>query len=101
MWRRRSVCHRRVHPASPDETEAAKFFNVAARERAGGRVRRIAVLSIIGSDRFTAGYGAAKVVDEEAMLLGPIPAGVQRSQRSQVGGRRTCQRGETSRVPPW
>ncbi|MGH8983689.1 MAG: hypothetical protein ACRDY6_07410 [Acidimicrobiia bacterium] len=30
-------------------------------------------VSIIGTDRFTAGYGAAKAAHERAMLSGPIP----------------------------
>jgi len=35
-------------------------------------VRRMVVVSIIGTDRFTAGYGVAKVAHEQAMLSGPI-----------------------------
>jgi hypothetical protein len=46
-------------------------------ERAG--VRRMVVVSIIGIDRFTAGYSAAKVAHEHAMLAGPIPVRVLRS----------------------
>ncbi len=69
--------------ASPDERAATEFFTAAARnlhevgERAG--VRRMVVVSIIGCDRFTAGYGAAKVAHERAMLSGPIPARVLRA----------------------
>ena len=37
------------------------------------------VVSIIGIDRFTGGYGAAKVAHEQAMLSGPIPARVLRA----------------------
>ena len=50
---------------SPDQETATGFFTAAARnlhgagERAG--VRRMIVVSIIGCDRFTAGYNAAKV----------------------------------------
>jgi uncharacterized protein YbjT (DUF2867 family) len=37
------------------------------------------VVSIIGIDRFTAGYNAAKVAHEKAMLAGPIPVRVLRA----------------------
>jgi uncharacterized protein YbjT (DUF2867 family) len=37
------------------------------------------VVSIIGTDRFTAGYGVAKIAHEQAMLSGPIPAQVLRA----------------------
>jgi len=56
---------------SPDQKAATEFFTAAARnlhqagERAG--VRRMVVVSIIGIDRFTAGYGAAKIAHEKAM----------------------------------
>jgi uncharacterized protein YbjT (DUF2867 family) len=68
---------------SPDQEAATAFFTTAARnlqevgERAG--VQRIVVVSIIGSDRFTAGYGAAKVAHERAMLSGPIPVRILRA----------------------
>jgi len=68
---------------SPDQEAATAFFTTAARnlheagERAG--VPRIVVVSIIGCDRFTAGYGAAKVAHERAMLSGPIPVRVLRA----------------------
>jgi uncharacterized protein YbjT (DUF2867 family) len=69
--------------SSPDQTAATDFFTAAARnlqevgERAG--VRRIVVVSIIGCNRFTAGYGAAKVAHERAMLSGPIPVRILRA----------------------
>jgi uncharacterized protein YbjT (DUF2867 family) len=68
---------------SPDQEPATKFFAAAARnlqetgERAG--VQQIVVVSIIGCDRFTAGYGAAKVAHEQAMLSGPIPTRILRA----------------------
>src|SRR3954469_19899308 len=68
---------------SPDEEEATAFFEAAARnlheagERAG--VQRMVVVSIIGCDRFTGGYGAAKVAHERAAMSGPIPARVLRA----------------------
>jgi uncharacterized protein YbjT (DUF2867 family) len=69
--------------SSPDQQAATEFFTAAARnlhevgERAG--VRRIVVVSIIGVDRFTAGYGAAKIAHERAMLSGPIPVRILRA----------------------
>jgi uncharacterized protein YbjT (DUF2867 family) len=68
---------------SPEEEAATAFFLAAARnlheagERAG--VRRIVAVSIIGADRFTSGYGAAKVAHERAILAGPIPAQLVRA----------------------
>ncbi len=68
---------------SPDQKAATEFFTAAARnlhqagERAG--VRRMVVVSIIGTDRFTAGYGAAKIAHEKAMRSGPIPVRVLRA----------------------
>ncbi|MGZ6643386.1 MAG: SDR family oxidoreductase [Solirubrobacteraceae bacterium] len=68
---------------SPEEQAATEFFLTAARnlQEAGQRagVERIVVVSIIGSDRFSGGYGAAKVAHEQAMLSGPIPARVLRA----------------------
>jgi uncharacterized protein YbjT (DUF2867 family) len=69
--------------ASPDQQAATEFFTTAARnlheagERAG--VRRIVVVSIIGIDRFSAGYNAAKLAHERAMLSGPIPVRILRA----------------------
>jgi uncharacterized protein YbjT (DUF2867 family) len=68
---------------SPDQEAATEFFTIAARnlqevgERSG--VKRIVVVSIIGTDRFSAGYGAAKVAHEQASLSGPIPAHILRA----------------------
>jgi uncharacterized protein YbjT (DUF2867 family) len=68
---------------SPDEHAATEFFTTAARnlqqegQRAG--VQRIVVVSIIGSDRFPGGYGAAKIAHEQASFAGPIPARVLRA----------------------
>jgi uncharacterized protein YbjT (DUF2867 family) len=69
--------------ASPEEQAATDFFTAATRnlQELGSRasVRRIIVVSIIGTDRFTAGYGAAKQAHERAMLAGPIPATIVRA----------------------
>ena len=68
---------------SPDQQAATEFFAAAARNlhEAGARagVRRMLVVSIIGIDRFTAGYGAAKVVHERSALAGPVPARILRA----------------------
>ena len=62
---------------SPDQEQATRFFTTAARnlQEAGHRTgaRRIVVVSIIGTDRFTAGYGAAKMAHERAYASGPRP----------------------------
>jgi uncharacterized protein YbjT (DUF2867 family) len=68
---------------TPEQEAATQFFRTAARnlhevgERAG--VERIVVVSIIGIDRFTAGYLAAKRAHEQAMLAGPIPVRILRA----------------------
>jgi uncharacterized protein YbjT (DUF2867 family) len=77
------VHHRRRHAALARAGAATAFFTAAARnleevgERAG--VEQIVVVSIIGIDRFTAGFLAAKVAHERAMLSGPIPACILRA----------------------
>jgi uncharacterized protein YbjT (DUF2867 family) len=42
-------------------------------------VKRIVVVSIIGIDRFTGGYQAAKLEHERVSLAGPIPARILRA----------------------
>jgi uncharacterized protein YbjT (DUF2867 family) len=68
---------------SSDQAAATEFFTAAARnlQEAGLRagVRRIVMVSIIGADRFTAGYNVAKVAQERAMLAGPIPVRILRA----------------------
>jgi uncharacterized protein YbjT (DUF2867 family) len=68
---------------SSDEKSATEFFTTATRNlMAAGRragVDRIVVVSIIGIDRFTGGYMAAKVAHERAMLSGPIPVRILRA----------------------
>jgi uncharacterized protein YbjT (DUF2867 family) len=69
--------------ASPEQQAATDFFTAATRnlQQFGAHmgVRRIVVVSIIGTDRFTAGYGAAKQAHEQAMRAGPIPATIVRA----------------------
>ena len=70
---------------SPDKDEATRFFTTAADNlhRVGQRagVQRMVVVSIIGIDRLTPGYGynAAKLAHERAALSGPIPARILRA----------------------
>ena len=68
---------------SAEQQAATAFFTTAARNlhRAGQRagVRRMIVVSVIGTDRFTAGYGPAKIAHERAMLAGPVPVRVLRA----------------------
>jgi uncharacterized protein YbjT (DUF2867 family) len=91
---------------SPDEETATKFFTAAARnlhqagELAG--VRRLVVVSIVGCDRFTAGYMAAKVAHERAVLSGPIPVFVLRAAQFHEFVAQLVEwgrRGEVSYVP--
>jgi uncharacterized protein YbjT (DUF2867 family) len=68
---------------SPVQEEATRFFTTAvgnltaAGARAG--VGRVVVVSIIGIDKFSAGYNAAKLAHEQAWLAGPIPTRVLRA----------------------
>jgi uncharacterized protein YbjT (DUF2867 family) len=78
----RSVVDAATGP-SPEQVAATQFFTTAARnlhdagERAG--VQRMVVVSIIGTDKFAGGYGAAKVAHEKAHHAGPIPTRVLRA----------------------
>jgi uncharacterized protein YbjT (DUF2867 family) len=68
---------------SPEEKSATEFFTTATRnlEQAGTRagVKQMIVVSIIGIDRFTGGYAAAKVAHEKALRAGPIPVRILRA----------------------
>ena len=68
---------------SPDQKSATDFFTAATRnlQQASARagVKQILVVSIIGIDRFTAGYMAAKVAHEKAMRAGPVPVRIVRA----------------------
>jgi uncharacterized protein YbjT (DUF2867 family) len=70
---------------SPEQEPATEFFITATHnlqtEGARAGVRRLVVASIIGTDRFTTGYGAAKVAHERAALAGPIPAYIVRASQ--------------------
>ena len=68
---------------SAEQEPATTFFTTATRnlQEAGHQagVQRIVAVSIIGTDRFSHGYGAAKVAHEQAMLAGPVPVVVLRA----------------------
>ena len=68
---------------SAEQAAATEFFTTAARnlQEVGSQagVRRIVVVSIIGTEKFTAGYGAAKLAHEQAALAGPVPARILRA----------------------
>jgi uncharacterized protein YbjT (DUF2867 family) len=68
---------------SPDQTEATEFFVSAANNLhavgAEAGVQRMVVVSIVGTDRYVGGYGAAKIEHERAALSGPIPARILRA----------------------
>jgi uncharacterized protein YbjT (DUF2867 family) len=72
-----------VAGASPEQQAATDFFTTAARnlQRAGAEagVQGIVAVSIIGIDRFAAGYAAAKQAHERATLAGPLPARILRA----------------------
>jgi uncharacterized protein YbjT (DUF2867 family) len=68
---------------SPDQKEATEFFVTATRnlQEAAKRAKAkwMIVISIIGIDRFQAGYMAAKVAHEKAVRAGPIPSRILRA----------------------
>ena len=70
---------------SPDKDEATRFFTAASENlhRVGQQagVERMVVVSIIGIDRLTPGYGynAAKLAHERVALSGPIPTRILRA----------------------
>jgi uncharacterized protein YbjT (DUF2867 family) len=72
-----------VDAATSGQEGAKEFFTASARnlqevgERAG--VQRIVVVSIIGIDRSSTGYLAAKVAHERALRSGPIPVRILRA----------------------
>src|SRR5262249_52643231 len=59
------------------------FFETATRnlETAGtaAGVQRLVIVSIVGTDKTTAGYGAAVLAHERAAVTGPIPARIVRA----------------------
>jgi uncharacterized protein YbjT (DUF2867 family) len=68
---------------SAEEGPATEFFLTATRnleeEGAKAGVRRLVLVSIIGTDKNTGGYGAAKLAQERAVMAGPIPGRILRA----------------------
>jgi len=68
---------------SPEQQAATDFFVMTAHnlQEAGGRagVKRAVVVSIIGTGKFTGGYGAAKIAHEAAWQSGPVPVCIVRA----------------------
>ena len=66
-----------------DQEAATEFFVTSARNLhdAGAQagVERLVVVSIIGIERFTAGFLAAKLAHERAVLGGPVPVRILRA----------------------
>ncbi|MEV4222351.1 NAD(P)H-binding protein [Nonomuraea sp. NPDC049725] len=88
-----------------DEEAATEFFRASARNlheygRQAG-VARIAVASIIGVDRATAGFLAAKKTHEELLLSGPLPVRILRAAQFHefVGQLLDWQQGDVAYVP--
>ena len=68
---------------TPDEDEEKAFFTASARnlQQAGAAAgaKRIVVVSIIGIDKFQRGYNAAKLLQEQTLLEGPLPVRIVRA----------------------
>jgi uncharacterized protein YbjT (DUF2867 family) len=68
---------------SAEQDAATEFFTTAARNLqetgASAGVERIVTVSIIGCDRFSGGYGAAKLAHEGTTLAGPIESRILRA----------------------
>ncbi|MEU8952742.1 NAD(P)H-binding protein [Streptomyces sp. NPDC048518] len=90
-----------------EERAATEFFRVSARNlhEAGRRagVARIAVASIIGVDRTTGGFGAAKKVHEQVHMAEGLPVRVLRAAQFHefVGQLLDWQRGDVAYIPNW
>ncbi|MEV0406087.1 NAD(P)H-binding protein [Actinoallomurus sp. NPDC050550] len=95
-----------ANAGTTDQAAATEFFTGAARnlqeagERAG--VRRLVVLSILGVDRFSGGYFAAKAAQERAAASGSVPVSVLRAAQFHEFAGQTLEwgrQGEVSHVP--
>lgn len=88
-----------------EQEAATDFFRTSARNlhefgrRAG--VARIAMASIIGVDKATAGFLAAKKAHEEILLAGPLPVRILRAAQFHefVGQLLDWQPGDVARIP--
>jgi uncharacterized protein YbjT (DUF2867 family) len=90
-----------------DQQAATEFFRTAARNlhEAGHKagVARITVASIIGIDKVTAGFGAAKKVHEEVHLSELLPVRILRAAQFHefVGQLLDWQQGDVAYLPAW
>ncbi|WP_431896816.1 SDR family oxidoreductase [Nonomuraea sp. bgisy101] len=90
---------------SSDQDAATEFFHTSARNlhEAGRKagVARIAMASIIGADKATAGFLAAKKVHEELLLSGPLPVRILRAAQFHefVGQLLDWQQGDVAYLP--
>ncbi|GIH66450.1 MULTISPECIES: SDR family oxidoreductase [Microbispora] len=90
---------------SSEQEAATEFFRTSARnlheygQRAG--VARIAMASIIGADKATAGFLAAKKVHEELLLSGPLSVRILRAAQFHefVGQLLDWQQGDVAYIP--
>jgi uncharacterized protein YbjT (DUF2867 family) len=90
-----------------EQEAATEFFRTSARnlhdagQKAG--VARITVASIIGIDKATAGFGAAKKVHEEVHLSDLLPVRILRAAQFHefVGQLLDWQQGDVAYIPTW
>lgn len=90
---------------SSDQEAATEFFRTSARnlheagQKAG--VAQITVASIIGVDKATTGFVAAKKVHEELLLSGPLPVRILRAAQFHefVGQLLDWQQGDVAYIP--
>ncbi|GAA3154805.1 NAD(P)H-binding protein [Planomonospora alba] len=90
---------------SSDQEAATEFFRTSARnlheygQKAG--VAQITMASIIGADKATAGFLAAKKVHEELLLSGPLPVRILRAAQFHefVGQLLDWQQGDVAYLP--
>lgn len=72
-----------INAETTDTAAVTAFFDTVARTvgraAAAAGVRRIAVVSIIGIDDFTAGHYAGKLAQERAYQAGPVPVRILRA----------------------
>lgn len=95
--------------ATTTETAAVTdFFRTVARNvqraAAAAGVRRIAMVSIIGIDRFTAGHYAGKLAQEHAYREGPVPVRILRAAQFHEFTEMMLEwttRGDTAYVPKY
>ncbi|MEV4300395.1 SDR family oxidoreductase [Microbispora rosea] len=90
---------------SSDQEAATEFFRMSARNLHGygqkAGVAQITMASIIGADKATAGFLAAKRVHEELLLSGPLPVRILRAAQFHefVGQLLDWQQGDVAYLP--